>query len=292
MGQEAEAEVTEEIETGEAETENLDELETEEEAVEGEEGEKVEAEEFDVVRDVGESQPPQAKQTGFQKRVNKLNAKIDTANQEKDKASNDADILREKNKLLEIALEQAKGNQANPLIAPNPDEYHAGEFDAEFIKKKEAYTDARIAKQVADQVAEATKLTVQTQQNAVVNNVLQGKQEEHYARAEKLGVKEYDKVEDKAIEIMGLENVNHIVGNFSDSEKILFYLGKNPKEAEALNDLIKKNAIQGVAALGELRASIKVKPKSKTNAPNPDDELEGGSSPTTGTRGPKGAKFT
>lgn len=276
MGEDA-AETTEATETEALETEVKEELEAVEEketTCEGEPETKEVEEEFEVVRESEESQSSTGRQSGFQKRVNKLNEKIGTAKSERDSANTEKAILEEKNKLLQIALEQAREGKSSPAEAPNPDEFEAGIYDPAFIKQKEAWTDARIEKRIAEGIDKATKQTVQTQTDVTVTREQQQVQVEHYGRAEKLKVKDYEEMEDKAIEILGNDYVKHIIGSFDKSENILYYLGKNPKKAEALVEILKRNPIRGVAEIARIESSIKIVPKTKT-IPNPDEELEG-----------------
>lgn len=277
MGEAEAKEVTEE-ETIDTEAEEVkEELDAEEEKpAEGEDETTEEDQEFEVVRESGESQTSTApKQTGFRKRINKLNQKIDVANQERDSANSNNAVLEEKNKLLEIALEQARSGKIDSVNPPNPDDYDAGTLDPEFIKKKEAWTNARIDQRISEGIAKATKSTVETQTTNTKAIDLQKKQASHYERAEKLGVKDYETIEDKAIETLGLEFTNHIIEYFNDSQNILYYLGKNPKDAEVLRGLLDENLVLGVAEIGRLRSEIRVRPKKQTT-PNPDTELEGG----------------
>ncbi len=277
MGKEATAETTEE-EVIDTEAEEVkEELDAEEDKpVEGDEDPKEEDQEFEIVRESGESQASTApKQTGFRKRINKLNQKISTANQERDNANSDNTVLIEKNKILQIALDQARDGKTSPAEPPNPDEYDAGTLDPEFIKKKEAWTDARIDQRISEGIAKATQTTVDTQTTNTKVIDLQKKQASHYERAEKIGVKDYEATEDKAIETLGLEFTNHIIEYFDDSQNILYYLGKNPKETEVLKSLLDENLVLGVAEIGRLRSEIRVRPKKQTT-PNPDAELEGG----------------
>jgi len=277
MGEDT-AEITKEKEAIDTEAEEVkEELEADKDKpAEGDEDPKEEDQEFEVVRETGESQTSTApKQTGFRKRINKLNQKIVNANQERDNATTDKAILEEKNKLLEIALEQARSGKVDPVNPPNPDDYDAGTLDPEFIRKKEAWTDARIDQRISEGIAKATKSTVETQSTSTKAIDLQKKQASHYERAEKIGVKDYEATEDKAIEALGLEYTNHVIDHFNDSQNILYYLGKNPKDAEHLRSVLDESLVLGVAEIGRLRSEIRVRPKKQTT-PNPDAPLEGG----------------
>jgi len=257
---------------------------------------------FEIVRETGESQTPTVKRTGFEKRVDKLNLRNAETSKERDEAKAEKDILEEQLKITKIALEQERTNK--PIVPetvpfpPIPDEFDAGIYDPEYQKKKDAWDKAgyerqfkEVKEEVAKEISEFKKQTLQTQANDTRALELNQKQSAHYVRADKLGAKDYEAKEDIAIEKLGLENTNHIIGNFEDSQNILYYLGTNPLEAEALADLIKRNPIQGVAEIGRLRSEIKIKPKTKTNAPDPYENLGGSVPSNSGKRGPKGCKI-
>lgn len=236
-----------------------------------------ETEEVEIVREG--SQPSKAGQSGFRKRINKLNAKIQTANDETNVANTENARLREENRVLQQA-NQAQQNQ-QVLKKPNPDEFDLGAQDPEYQRQDTVYTTALVQKEVARQVSESTKQsTVSTGQNQQRFELVK-KQEGHYERASTLKVKDYSDTEDKAIEALGNDVVNQIISNFDDSPQLLYYLGKNPQEAERIASLIDSNPIQGVAEIGRLRSEIKIKPKTKDPTPNPDEQIEGGGGAAT-----------
>lgn len=234
-----------------------------------------EDQEIEIVREVEGSQPSSDSQTGIRKRINKLNSKVDSANEETAEARNDLAAEREKTKILEIALGQAK-NAGKVEKAPNPDDFDDGVNDPAYIKKQGDYTQSIIAKQVATQVAEATRQTEDTVNLNAQSQQLQRQQVEHYERAEKIGAKDYAETEDKALAILGNDIANQVIGNFKDSHILLYYLGKNTSEAERLANLLISNPIQGVAEFGRLSSQLKIKPKTSTT-PEPDEELKGDS---------------
>ncbi len=254
---------------------------------------------IEIIRESGESQAPTAKRSGFEKRVSKLNHKNEVVSKERDEERAEKENLAEQLKITKIALEQERANKSSGPESsskpPNPDDFDAGIYDPEYLKKKETWGYDRqlteVKEEIAKEISEFKKQTLQTQANDTQAIELNKRQSAHYVRAEKLGATDYEAKEDVAIEKLGLENVNHIIGNFDDSQNILYYLGTNPLEAEALAELIKRNAIQGVAEIGRLRSEIKIKPKTKTIAPEPYENLEGSVPSSDGKRGPKGCKI-
>lgn len=274
--EEIEAEKVDEESTQETAEDAANTGEGEEDVAVLEEGQE-ETEEVEIVREG--SQPSKPGQSGFRKRINKLNAKIQTANDETNVANTENARLREENRILQQA-NQAQQNQ-QVLKKPNPDEFDLGTQDPDYQRQDSAYTQALVQKEVSRQVSESTKqTTVSTGQNQQRQELVK-KQEGHYERASILKVKDYSDTEDKAIDILGNDVVNQIISNFDDSPHLLYYLGKNPQEAEKIASLIESNPILGVAEIGRLRSEIKVKPKTKSNAPNPDEEIEGKSGAPT-----------
>jgi len=237
-------------------------------------------EEFEVVRESKGSQPKPAGNLGIRKRINKLNAKVDSAAQGEEKANADLAVANERNRLLQVQLEQQEEAQPPQPILPKPGDFGDGVDDPEYVKKYQEYQEYQIAnirKEVRQEVQEANKQTVQTQSTTIRSQELERKQRKHYEKADKLGMKNYAEVEDKAIEILGTKTVNVIIDNFTeDSHILLGYLGINPDEAQRIADKIQTNPIQGVAELGALRSELKIKPKTKIT-PDPDNPLPGGS---------------
>lgn len=232
------------------------------------------AEQFEIVRETGDSQPQKQPHFGIRKRINKLNERNKEANERTDVANQENALLAEKNKILEIALQQARENQptAQP---PNPSDFEDGTSDPKFQEKQNAYNQEAITREVNKQVQASTRTVSDNGNLNLKAHELEKSQLKHYERATEIGAKDYSETEDKAIEILGNENVNHIIENFPDSQFLLYYLGKNPQEAERLSLLIRDKPIQGVAEIGRLSSELKVKTKTVTT-PNPDAELEGG----------------
>jgi len=275
----AEAEQKVEADKDEAEAAKRTELESEGKTPEEiDEAIKVMSEEsveFEIVR---EGTQPQFTQQQLDnvvgKRVKRLNSKVEKSSEAAQVASTGLALEKDKNKILEIALEQARQGKSTAITAPNPDDFDEGSNDPEFKKKQGAYDDARIGRLVDERVAAATQTTTSNADVISKSKNLESKQLKHYERASKIGAKDYEATEDKALDILGTEVANHVIDNFDDSEILLYYMGKNPTEAESIANLLKSNPIRGVAELGRLSSELKIKPKSKV-APNPDEEING-----------------
>ena len=281
----------------ELEDDQIEELETDEEEVDGEEvdenlenddnddedGDDGDDDDQEIVLDGDEGSHPQDEQRGIRKRINKLNAKVTEAKAGQEQSSAELEVERERNRLLQLALDQ----QDQPVDGPpDPNDFDDGLADAGYIK---AIRD-HIAKEIR---AEMLQTTQETQVKQETDTALQSRQVEHYKRADTLKVKDYDDTEDKAIAILGQDVTNQLIGASDKSPEVLYYLGKNEKVAKELADLLKSNPVKGVLRIGALEAKLIARPKSKRNvAPDPDTELSGG---TAGrkktTAGPAGATY-
>lgn len=237
---------------------------------------EVENDDVEIVREG--TQPllnQQAVDSIVQKRVKKLNTKVDVAETKAGEVSEENSLLVEKNKLLTLALEQQRNPKQPEVTEPNVDDFDLGFDDPEFRKKQKDYNTAQITAEVRRQVTGATTDFVQGNVQSAKQRDLETKQLKHYERADKIGAKDYMEVEDKALSIVGNEFASQMISNFDDAHIMLYFLGKNPEEAQALADLVKSNPIKGIAEVGRLRSELKVKPRSNPT-PEPDTELEGG----------------
>lgn len=233
----------------------------------------------EITRESGESQPPIQQHFGIRKRINKLNARNHEAVERADEAHARTGILEEKNKILEIALQQARENQSQ-VKQPDPADFDDGYTDPRFQEQQNAFNQEVIQREVSKQVQASTKTVEDNSSVHFQSQELEKKQLKHYERASEIGAKDYSETEDKAIEVLGNEVVNHIIDNFTDSQYLLYYLGKNPNEADRIAGLIQSKPILGIAEIGRLSSQLKVKPITNTT-PNPDEELEGGESSAT-----------
>lgn len=243
-------------------------------------GETVEDEgdgELEIVREGTQPQFNQQQVNDIvNKRVKRLNSKLTEKDDATSQSNAALDLATERNKILELALEQAKQTKAATVKIPDPSDFNDGVHDPEYIKQQAAYNQVIIAKQVAEQVAAATQNVTATQKQDKHSEALLSNQVKHYERANEMGIKNYGEIEDKAISILGNETVIQIIDNFDDAHVILAYLGteRNSSEAKHIANLIKTKPIRGVAEVGRLSVSLKLKPKNKTVA-DPDEEIQG-----------------
>lgn len=264
--------------------------ESQEEQQDVEQGEKSEAEseEIEVVRESQGSQPKK-KTKSFTNRINRLNQKTAAEKERADTATSELEAERERNRLLQLALEQSKPANQTPT-QPNPDDFEGGAFDPKFVEQQREFNAFQVEQMVNEKINQLKQVSEQQSAKNVTSANLEKKALKHYQRADELKASDFGETEDKAIEVLGGEIVNDIIANFPDSELIVYYLGKNPGEAKEIKRAIEENPVLGVSELGALRKDLKVRPKSKIT-PDPDEELVGAGVGPPGKRGPKGAKF-
>ncbi len=291
MGQET-AETTETEETLEQETDELSEEEVAT-ATDETESETEETQEFEVVRETGTQPAKDSEPAWIKARLSQISAKKNDALKAVGEANSALDLEREKNKLLQMRIDQqdAAGQQLAP---PNQDDYDGGTLDPDYLRKKQEYDNAIIQAEVSRQVAATARTTTEQANQGIQSQDLERKRIKHYQRANEAGAKNFDATEDKAIELLGSGVVDYIVGNFDDSHVLIKYLGtdKNADEARKLRALAESNEGLAIAEIGYLRAVLKPKVKSKKPPAGPDEDLEGGTLPTQGKRGPKGATYS
>ncbi len=234
--------------------------------------------EVEIVRAGDDGSQPKDKTAGIRKRVNKLNAKVRAAEDTSSQAVAELATLREQNKVLQLFVEQTKA--AESTKPPDPNDFDDGVHDPKYVEAHQKHTQEVIAAEVQKQAAAFAPVQTDT---SSVSRELERRQTRHYEQADKLGAVDYQETEDKAVAILGNETVNQLISKMDSSPLILYFLGKNPDEAEEIKALIDTDPVKAVLKLGELGAGLKVQPKAKSDpTPDPDDELRGGSPAATG----------
>lgn len=242
---------------------------------EGEESEaSEETPEVEVVRQGVDGSQPKKKQPGIKKligRIGKLNEQNAAITEEAGAETNRANVAEERAALLQIALDQK--NETEAIKKPDPNDFDEGTLDPKFIEADSAFTQSYIDSQVEKRVAQ-----LPAPQAEATNTDLLKVQTKHYDEAEKFGAKDYGETEDVVIESIGNNAVNAIIQVSDNPHVILYFLGKNPDELESFKDLLVTNPGKAVSQIGRLDVELKVQPKGKSqHAPDPDEELEGGS---------------
>ena len=250
------------------ETEGAKPQESEESSEES--GEAVEPDVEVVRQGTGGSQPPP--QHGIQRRINKLNARVDTANAGTAQAEGALAHKERENELLKLALDQER-SKAKATAPPDPADFN-GVADPNYAQALREFNqpaiDAAVEKRISALPApQATKPSGDAD--------LAQKQREHYERVQLMKARDFDETEDKAIAILGNGTANEIIRRSDQSHKVLYFLGKNPDEAEEIKSLIDTDPVAATLRIGRLEAELVARPKGNSEpAPDPDEDLQGG----------------
>lgn len=239
----------------------------------------------------GEDGPQPAKSNvGFRKRLRrekvKFEAEHDARTSAEDRgriAATDLATLKQKNELLQLALDQKPA--AGP---PDPNDFDDGAKDTKYVEALHEYNRGFFKSEMEQHTA------AQPPPAPGPDRALERAQTAHYEAAEKMKVRDYPEMEAKVTAIFGQAYVDQIIKDVDNAHNVLYFLGKNPDEADDIADLLSTpgSQVKAVAKLGALSARAHLKVKRNT-APDPDDELEGASVSRSGKnqRGPKGATF-
>ena len=273
-----------EAEEIEAEVETTD--EAEEVSEEAETPAETEEDEVELVIN-GEDEPTSKQDVpkGFLKRINKLNSKVEEAQAGKTQAELKAEALAEQNKLLVQQLQARSQPQSGP---PLPENY---ETDEQYTEAARQYQARQLQQMIDQKVTEREQLNAKTAAQSMEDQKLNDALKQHYERAEKLKVKDYEVVEDVAIEAMGKDIAKYVMANIESSQNLMYVLGKRPDKAAYFGRLIHENPIKGMLELGAFSKEIIVKSKT-SNAPSPETEISGGKVGGYNYAGPSGATFS
>lgn len=227
------------------------------------------------------SQPEKATRkkgkSGFKKRQSRLVNQRNEALAEKDEVSQQLYDEREEKKLLRMRIQQLEG-APNPVTEPNPDSFDGGDLDPDYTKAKKDFDQAQLQKLVRETVAETNQQGNQTLAKENHAKDLKQKQEKHWERADELGASDYDEAEEEVVKVMGGNMVNGIIHDFpGDSHKVIYYLGKNPDEAEDIAEMLADNSTlaKGVAQIGRIIERQSTNDPLTPITPDPDEETEG-----------------
>ena len=229
----------------------------------------------DVVLE-GDGSQPKAQNFGVRKRINKLNARNREAEDRAAARDRELQIEREKVKLLELSNEQLRTQTTPTAAIPDPDDYDDGVADPRYQSAHRAYTDAAVAAAIQNQTPAPQ---TQTQVRPAPSEAVERKQTQHYERAAELKVTDYEDAEDAAVEIIGNNTASQLISVSDKSHMILYYLGKNPREAENFAALVESNPTEAAVHVGRLEERLKIQPRAgRKPPPEPDEQLAGGSS--------------
>lgn len=256
----------------------------EDELIEG--AEEAESKEDEIVVEAeGEPTSKTDMNWAVSQRVNKvtskLNGKIEAKNEEAERLRLEKDMLAEENRLLKLS-------QSTPQERPDEDDFDSR---AEYLVADQTWMDNRIKETAAGIVAEANQVN-QSQTNTVnQDNVLRGKITSHYDRVNTLKIKDYETLEDQAIDALGNDFAKQLMANASKSHLILGHLGANTARAQELAELAKIDPLKAYTEALEIGDKLSIKGKTKT-ALDPETVVEGGGANIKHGEGPPGATYS
>lgn len=107
----------------------------------------------------------------------------------------------------------------------------------------------------------------------------------HYDRAKKLGVRNFEAVEENARIILGDTLTDAIIAEVDDSEKLLYFLGldRNAAKAEEIAATYAKSPVRATLEIGRLSARLRVGQKER-HKPNPDKVPQGTKTASSGQK--------
>lgn len=221
----------------------------------------------------GEEQPTsKAKPTGFKRRIDKLNGKIEQAHTETDEATRRANALEEENRLLRLNMQQG-----DPDAEPNEDDF---DTDKEYLTAKKSYDDKRIEKIAAEKVSELVKAGQSQTTQFNTERDLEASIADHCERAEALKMPNYYELEDKAIDVLGNDFSKMIMAKTRKSQLIMGHLGANIGKAEELSRLLKTDPVGALIQAVEIGEKLSTRPKHSTSL-DPEIKIEPGEASNT-----------
>ena len=164
---------------------------------------------------------------------------------------------------LGCTIEQGSQKEVEP---PDPDQFET----------KEEFNAAN-RKFIAEIATGAVQNVITTQADNSQAVEFDGKVENHYQRAEKLGKPDYEQAEIEAVNVLGASYVDQIVNNLDNSEEVLYMLGNSPKEMQRIKTLQKTNPAKATLELGIMSANAGS--FNKQSVPAPEDGVEDGGKP-------------
>lgn len=221
----------------------------------------------------GEEKPKKKKTV--EERIAELTAKRRDA--ERESASKDdtiADLQRQidelKGKKPEEDLTTEKRDPKSEIKPPNPDDFEYGEFDTKYREAYSEYQDKLVDAKVQSRLDAERKKDVEARQADAADakrQELGAKLLEH----EKAGIKEFDDFEDalSALEDIKTPIAAETTEALLESEhahKILYHLGKNPKEAA---EMASQSPLKQAQYLGRLEAKFSAEAAAKSEKPKP-----------------------
>lgn len=207
--------------------------------------------------------PKRATVRHMRERIKELNR--DTKDKSKEINALQARIDELEERLASAAQSQTSPVPTNAQGAPRRPTLSDYDYDTDRYE-------AAFAEWVIDRTTAAQD---QRQAQAATTQQAESRIAQHYERANKLNVLDYEQAEDATIQVLGAEFVQSIQATIPDSEKVLYFLGKNPEKLHYFHNLFASEPGRATFELGQMSTKLTLVPKRKT-PPDPDIPIKGG----------------
>lgn len=234
--------------------------------------EQVEGEEVEVVLE-GEEEPAPQK---IPKRVRKLLERNTQLQSDLDVQGNESAQEIER-------LRQELANATQPAVGdmPLPPTEESSDYDPVKLAAAQAKYRTDMQTWILNQATDANQVNAAAEETNRRAKAETTALESHYKRVDSLKVSNYDDNEAEAVSVLGRDMVKSIAMMLPNSAMVINYLGTNGKVAQELADLDKTDPGTGVAKLWELNFKLKTQPRKRSNAPNPEERVQGSAAATT-----------
>lgn len=210
------------------------------------------------------------------KAKHKLKSKAEEAEERAARAEAEAERLRSL-----VAQQTMPDDDLPPVI---PTEASCG-YDPDEFQKQVAEYNRKLAEWNANQTRKVIQQAKLEEQRGVsqqqIEEQLNQSIEAHYERAEKLGIKSYDKLEEKVVSAIGIDAVKHITMLTDNSEKIIAYLGAKPEELAKLQHVMRTDPGKAIFLVGQYSQKVNSQPRKQSTVTEPETEIMGGASKGT-----------
>ena len=199
--------------------------------------------------------------------------------EQRDKLKNESDLLGNDNAQLtvELANLQAENERLKQAKTQNQTMPTMAQFDNDAEQFQVALNNF-YRNENLELVNNKLNEFVSNQNASQQNNQIDAAINNHYDRAQKSGLADYNEAEQRAIEQIGPELAQGIIENTGNSDQIIYMLGQDSNRAKSLAGM---NPMQATVEIGRLSAeagSFK-----KQTRPEPEEVVQGGKPPSAST---------
>jgi hypothetical protein len=204
-----------------------------------------------------------------------LNVFLDQKKEAKELKRKLEEIEQAKEREQSLRETATKGTELvnEPLKAPVPFEYDS---DEAYQSALDEYTTKKIEQGASQAIGAYQERQAQEQQQLAQQQAYEAKEKAHLERVKELNAANYEEKAEVVDSILGADVVRDMIANFDDSEKLIFALGSDATQAQAIKNQIDSGDVIGVVRkLERLSMSLESKP-TNTDLPEPDEVNKGG----------------